>query len=199
MGKLRFKETRWAFLLQKSFFFSCFPYCRATFLAEQADRGRSGALQGVGLRAPSLCQGFSNCGPQTSQRSCQDMTMPEALPDPQARRRWCWAAASFPGRARCRGWEAGQVGSSLLSFWAPFPASPDRALQRPELKVPRNKPEVSQAADPVAIPQPLRGSAPKHLGSCSCSNPRGSEEGQCFPRTHNERAPLPVLLMWVTQ
>ena len=70
MGKLRFKETRWAFLLQKSFFFSCFPYCRPTFLAEQADRGRSGALQGVGLRAPSLCQGFSNCGPQTSQRSC---------------------------------------------------------------------------------------------------------------------------------
>ena len=46
MGKLRLMEARWAFLLQNSFFFSCFYYCRATFLAEQADRGRSGALVG---------------------------------------------------------------------------------------------------------------------------------------------------------
>lgn len=52
MGKLRFKETRWAFLLQKSSCFSCFPYCRATFL-EQADRGDLGPCVVVdsGLRA----------------------------------------------------------------------------------------------------------------------------------------------------
>lgn len=88
----------------------------------------------------------------------------------------------LPRKSSLWGWEARQVGSSLLSFWAPFPASPDRALQRPELKVPPNKPKVSQAAGSCRNTPALRGSAPKHLGSCSGSNPEAARRAQVFPK-----------------
>lgn len=89
------------------------------------------------------------------------------------------------------GWEAGQVGSSLLSFWAPSPTSPDRALQRPELKVPANKPKVSQAAGPVTSLSPS-GALPPNTQVSAVLQPPRQPGGPAFPKDPQGVSSAPV-------